>query len=606
MPKNLFLICCSVLLIFACKEKPKKSEMNQVEIANESKQLKTFFDKIYQEDLQDSPMMQTQIGQKTDLNKWDNFSHKKYPKDLEKAKARLTYLKDSINTNALSSSEKLSYQLMKKRLNDEVEDYKYRFYDYPINQMGGLQASLPAFLINQHQINSPDDAKAYIERLKGIEKVFDDVIVTMMIREKNGILPPKFVYGKVVQDSKNIITGKPFKNSTNNSVLLEDFVSKVNLLSIQEAQKDSLVKEAEEALQKNVKPAYDKLIVALEDEAQRATTDHGVWKFPKGSEYYQTQLQRYTTTNLSADQIHEMGLKDIKRIHKEMKKIMREVEFEGSLQDFFKFMKEDSQFYYEENEEGKNAYLANAKNLINTMKGNLDELFLTLPKAELNVKKVEAFREKSAGIAFYERPALDGSRPGTYYVNLYDMKAVPKYQMEALAYHEGIPGHHMQIAISQELDSIPEFRKHLFYASYIEGWALYSELLPKEIGFYKDPYSNFGRLATELWRDCRLVVDTGIHAKKWTREEAIQFYKDNTPNAESDCIKMVERHIVLPGQATAYKVGMDKILKLRKNAKKALGENFDIREFHDVVLRNGVVPLDILEDLVEEYVASKV
>ena len=592
-------------LLVSCKEKTKKSEMDVSEIEHESKQLQAFFDKTYQEDLSNSPMMQTQIGLKTDYGKWDDFSHTKYPKDLERSKARLAYLKDSINVNALSKSDRLSYRLMRKKLENEVEDYKFRFYNYPINQMSGIHTSIPAFLINQHRIDSVADAEAYVKRLQGIQKVFEDVIKTMQIREKNGILPPKFVFAKTIEDSKNVLTGKPFSDSKENSVLLQDFSDKVNQLQITKQQKKELIKKAKKALVDHVKPAYQKMIETLQDEAQRATTDNGVWKFPKGKEYYQNQLNRYTTTHLSAEEIHKIGLKDVDRIHQEMKSIMKEVGFEGSLQDFFKFMKEDPRFYYEQNEKGKAAYLQKAKAIIDEMRSRLDELFLTLPKAKLKVKPVEAFREKSAGIAFYERPALDGSRPGIYYVNLYDMKAVSKYQMEALAYHEGIPGHHMQIAIAQELDSLPEFRKHLFYGAYIEGWGLYSELLPKEIGYYKDPYSDFGRLTAELWRACRLVVDTGIHAKKWTREQAIQYYKDNTPNAESDCIKMVDRHIVLPGQATSYKIGMIKILSLRAKAKKALGEDFDVREFHDVILTNGVVPLDVLEDLVNDYIESK-
>jgi uncharacterized protein (DUF885 family) len=239
------------------------------------------------------------------------------------------------------------------------------------------------------------------------------------------------------------------------------------------------------------------------------------------------------------------------------------------------------------------------------MKSRLDELFITKPKADIIVKAVESFREKSAGKAFYQRGTPDGSRPGTYYANLYDMTAMPIYQMEALAYHEGIPGHHMQLSIAQELQDIPKFRKFGGYTAYTEGWGLYTELLPKEIGMYSDPYSDFGRLAMELWRACRLVVDTGIHSKKWTREEGIKYYVDNTPNAESDAVKMVERHIVMPSQATAYKIGMNKILELRENARKALGDTFDIREFHDVVLTNGAVPLTILEELVGEWVASK-
>jgi uncharacterized protein (DUF885 family) len=333
--------------------------------------------------------------------------------------------------------------------------------------------------------------------------------------------------------------------------------------------------------------------------------DHGAWKFPKGEAFYNNRLKRITTTSLKANEIHEIGLSEVARIHREMEEIMKKTEFKGSLQDFFEFMRTDKQFYYPNTPEGKKRYLDEATGLISNMKGKLNSLFITKPKADIVVKAVEAFREKSAGKAFYQQPALDGSRPGTYYANLYDMEAMPTYQMEALAFHEGIPGHHMQIAIAQELDSIPMFRKFSFYTAYVEGWGLYSELVPKEIGFYKDPYSDFGRLAMELWRSCRLVVDTGIHAKKWTREEGIAYYKANTPNAESDCVKMVERHIVMPGQATAYKVGMNKIVELREEAKDQLGENFDIREFHDVVLTNGAVPLNILEEMVQEWVQSK-
>ena len=238
------------------------------------------------------------------------------------------------------------------------------------------------------------------------------------------------------------------------------------------------------------------------------------------------------------------------------------------------------------------------------MKGRLNELFVKTPKADIVVKAVEPFREKSAGKAFYSPPALDGSRPGIYYANLYDMQAMPKYQMEALAFHEGIPGHHMQIALAQELKDVPMFRKISFFPAYVEGWGLYSELVPREIGFYKDPYSDFGRLAMELWRSIRLVVDTGIHAKKWTREEGIEYYMENSPNAESDAIKMVERHIVMPGQATAYKIGMNKILVLRQRAKDSLGEDFDLREFHEVILKDGAVPLNILEEKVTEWLAK--
>jgi len=284
---------------------------------------------------------------------------------------------------------------------------------------------------------------------------------------------------------------------------------------------------------------------------------------------------------------------------------MKQVGFEGELQDFFKHLKTDPAQTYEDSDAGREAYLADATAMIDTMKTRLDDVFLRKPKADLEVVRVEAFREKSAGKAFYNRPAPDGSRPGRYYANLYRIGDMPKYQMEALAYHEGIPGHHMQLAIAQELEGIPKFRKFGRFTAYTEGWGLYSEFLPKEMGFYEDPYSDFGRLAMEIWRAARLVVDTGIHDKKWTRQQAIDYLLTNTPNPEGDCIKAIERYIVMPGQATAYKIGMLKIQSLREDAKRRMGEKFDIREYHDIVLAEGAVPLSVLEERVEAWIKSK-
>ena len=312
-----------------------------------------------------------------------------------------------------------------------------------------------------------------------------------------------------------------------------------------------------------------------------------------------------TTTDMTADEIHNLGLAEMDRIHDEMRAIMAEVGFEGSLQDFFEFTRLDPQFFYPNTPEGKEDYLTEATAMIDTMRESLPSMFSTFPKADLIVKAVEPFREQSAGKAFYQRPAPDGSRPGTYYANLYDTASMPIYQMEALAYHEGIPGHHMQIAIAQELPDIPKFRRYGGYTAYTEGWGLYSEYFPKEFGFYDDPYSDFGRLAMELWRAARLVVDTGIHDKQWTREQAIDYLMTNTPNPEGDCIKAIERYIVMPGQATAYKIGMLKILELREHARTELGDEFNIAEYHDIVLRQGAVPLATLEALVDAWIADK-
>ena len=376
-------------------------------------------------------------------------------------------------------------------------------------------------------------------------------------------------------------------------------------LPLTEHEQKLLLDEARVALITSVGPAYRSLISFLQQLEQQAGTDDGVWRFPDGAAFYQNRLARMTTTDYSAEQIHQLGLKQVERIHGEMRQIMQQVGFAGDLAEFFVFMREAPQFYYPDTEEGRAAYLAEATAVIDHMRTRLDELFLVKPKAEMIVKAVEPFREQTAGKAFYQRPSMDGSRPGVYYANLYRMSDMPKYQLEALAYHEGIPGHHMQLAIAQELEGIPKFRRFGGATAYIEGWGLYSELLPKEIGLYQDPYSDFGRLAMELWRAARLVVDTGIHAKKWSREQAIQYLVDNTPNPEGDAVKAIERYIVMPGQATAYMVGMIKLLELRELAKSELGERFDIREFHNVVLKNGAVPLDVLEQLVKDYIAGK-
>jgi uncharacterized protein (DUF885 family) len=378
------------------------------------------------------------------------------------------------------------------------------------------------------------------------------------------------------------------------------------LKDVDAATRERLLSDARKAMVDSLKPAYEKLTACLQQLEKRANDDAGVWKFPDGGAFYEYALRRTTTTDLTANQIHDIGLKEVARIHAEMTKIKDKVGFKGDLQAFFKFMREDRQFYLPDTDEGRAKYLARAVAIIDEMKKRLDELFATKPKADIVVKAVEKFREQSAGKAFYQQPAPDGSRPGMFYVNLREMQSNPTYQLEALAYHEGIPGHHMQIAIAQELSGVPKFRKFgLRYTAYTEGWGLYSEQAPKEIGMYRDPYSDFGRLALELWRAGRLVVDTGIHHKKWTRQQAIDYLKQNTPNSEADCIDSINRYIVMPSQATAYKIGMIKILELREKAKKQLGSKFDIHQFHDVVLTNGALPLDVLEELVDRWIKSK-
>jgi uncharacterized protein (DUF885 family) len=577
------------------------------EIAAESKKANDFFEASWDETLSRHPVDESFYGIKRHYDQLEDLSDEKATADEKVCERQLTDLKKNIKFDALDMQTQLSYKLFEREAAREAEEFKYRFDIYPVSQMRGVHAQMPTFMINIHKVDDMKDAEAYIARLCGFPKLFDQLLVNLKVREEKGVVAPRFVFPLVLDACHKIIKGKPFDSEPNDSPLLEDFKKKVTALTKADAAThDRLVADASKALNESVKPAYEKLIAFLEEQANRATEDAGVWKFKDGAEFYESALHRTTTTNMNAKEIHETGLKEMARIQDEMNKIREKVGFKGDLQAFFKFMREDQQFRLPSNEQGRAKYLAMATDIIETMKKRLDELFVTKPKADIVVKAVESFREKSAGKAFYQQPAPDGTRPGMFYVNLRNMQDNPTYELEALAHHEGIPGHHMQIAIAQELNGIPKFRKFSrAYTAYTEGWGLYSELTPKEVGLYADPYSDFGRLSLELWRAGRLVVDTGIHDKKWTREQAIDYLVKNTPNTEADCTDSINRYIVMPSQATAYKIGMLKILELREKAKKSLGDKFDIRQFHEVVLSNGSVPLDVLEELVDRWINSK-
>ena len=604
--KAVISLAISAALLSACS--PQQTEQTSaqpvvtVSAQSESDKANALFEQIFMDGVKRSPLLQTRLGIKDDYDKWQDLSDEHFEAGLALARQHLAQL-GAIDQSKLDDSTRISYLLMQQGLQQELDDAKWRLYSYPVNQMYGTHSQVPSTLINQHTISSEADAKAYIARLNGVPKLFSQLQQQLQQRADAGIIAPAFVFPHVISASENVIKGAPFEEGAD-STLLADFSKKIAKLELTEQAKKILLDEAKVALLTSVKPAYASLINYLQTLSQQAGTIDGVWRFKDGEAFYNNALKRTTTTELSASQLHQIGLDEVARIHAEMRAIMDKTGFSGDLKAFFQFMQTDPQFYYPETEEGKAAYLKEATAVIDNMKSRLGELFLLKPKADMIVKAVEPFREKSAGKAFYQQPSMDGSRPGIYYANLYRMSDMPKYEMEALAYHEGIPGHHMQLAIAQELEAMPKFRRFGFYTAYIEGWGLYSELLPKEIGLYQDPYSNFGRLAMELWRACRLVVDTGIHAKKWSREDAIQYLLDNTPNTESAIEKAIERYIVMPSQATAYKIGMIKLIELREKAKAALGDKFDIRMFHDVVLKNGALPLDVLEQLVDEYITA--
>ena len=572
---------------------------------DEIKEANQFFESIFLDQVQESPEFQTRLGYKSNYDQWDDITWEQRKRKIRKAIYNLKYLHDTIDYDKLDEATKISYRLIERRFERQIESNDYIFNSYPVTHRGGKHSSIPSFLINYHNVDDEDDIKDYLKRLRNIEPLMDDLLRELKFRDDLDILAPQFVYPHAIKVCQNIISGYPFEDVKKRNVLFNDFSKKLDKLDLSGPVKTRYLSEAEAILVTIVNSSYRKLIDFLSTQETKATDNFGVWKYKDGAEYYQFQLDGYTTLGLTPEQIHATGLQEVERIHQEIYGIMEATQFEGTLQDFFEFMRTDPQFYYPDNQKGRDAYLNQVNVIMDTLTANIDQLFNGLPSIPFVVKAVEPYREESAGIAFYQRGKADGSRPGIYYANLYTMQDMPTYKLENLAYHEAIPGHHMQISTVLETKGMPSFRKYGGYSVYSEGWALYSETLPKEVGLYKDPYSDFGRLSGELWRACRLVVDTGIHHYRWTREEGIEYYRSNTANPEGECVKMVERHIVWPGQAVSYKIGMLKIQELRQYAHTELGEKFSLQDFHDIVLKNGAMTMDILQDVVYQWVENQ-
>ncbi|WAT17154.1 DUF885 domain-containing protein [Aurantiacibacter sp. MUD11] len=555
-----------------------------------------FFEQYNQAQLAMSPQTKAYRGiRDEDYGSWNDRSEEAEDARDEMRDEWLQRMRDNYDFASLSPEDQLSYRLFEETAARSASLDPFEDYGWFFDQMNGEQSDIPAFLINTHAVQNADHARAYVERIAGIGPLLDTLAARSAGRADNGVMPPDWVYPYVLSDIRNIL------DAGMDNAVLADFRSEVAALELGDAEEAALVADAEAAWAQHAAPAYTRLLAEMERQQAMAPTDDGIWRFPQGAEYYDALLEYYTTTDLTADQIHNIGLREVERIHNEMRAIMAQVGFEGSLQDFFEFTRSDPRFYHTSRED----YLAEVDAVMSAMEARLPDYFITLPEYELQVKPVEAFREQSAGKAFYQSPATDGSRPGTYYVNLYDLNAMSRNELEALAYHEGVPGHHLQRAIQTGLGELPPFRRYGGFTAYTEGWGLYSEELGKDMGFYTDPYSDFGRLQMELWRACRLVVDTGIHHKRWSREEAIAYLTENTPNPEGDIRKAIERYIVYPGQATAYMIGKLKIMELRERARTALGDDFDIREFHELVLANGPVPLSILEEQVDAWIAEE-
>ena len=572
-------------------------------IVAESQRLNDWFKARYEEELARSPMSRTFLGMSDGMDQLDDISQTAIDEEIALANNWLIELRRDFDIDRLDAQSRLSFRLFEVDIEDQLATAAVAQNDYVFSHMSGPHTGLPSFMINYGRVGSVSDAQAYISRLRLVQTYLGQAQARAEAQFEAGVSMPKFVYAKVSEASRNVITGAPFDEGPD-SPLWADIQAKINKIDTTDNRKNALLSEAKEALLTSVQPAYISLLSMFGQHARRAEAGDGAWKLPSGEDYYNVRLKHYTTTDLSSEEIHEIGLKEVARIQDEMRGIMRRVGFDGTLKEFFTFLRTDPQFTFPNTDAGREAYMAEATDIIDDMRGRLDSLFITKPRANMVVKRVEPFREATAFGAFYNSPALDGSRPGTYYVNLKDVKDQPKFLMQALAYHEGIPGHHMQIAIAQELKGLPKFRTLGRHTAFTEGWALYSEALPKEIGLYTDPYKEFGQLGMEIFRAARLVVDTGIHSKKWNREKAVQYYLDNIPNPEGDVRAEIDRYIVWPGQATAYMIGKLKIEELRAKAEAELGETFDIRQFHDTIIANGSVPLSILEELVNDYITN--
>ncbi len=569
--------------------------------AAEDQRLLTFLDAAFEEQVARSPQALTGLGRKEQYDRLNNYTDAYRQEGLALARRQLAALRAQFDPARLSPAGRLSYRLFEDRIEQDIADFQWRWHSFPASTNGSPAGSIPVFLINQHRVGSAEDARAYIARLREIERVMNEITANMRQQAGMGIVPSRFNFAPVRADARRVLAGAPFGAGADTPVFA-DFKAKAAKLDLPQTEKDRLVADAREALTGPVQRGYRTFLTTWDALEAQSRGDRGAWSLPQGADFYASRLRNSTTTELTADQIHQIGLQQVARIHGEMERIKTQVGFKGSLQDFFKHITIGRQYKYPNTEAGRQQYLADAKRYIAQVMDKAPQYFRRLPKAPLEVRAVEAWRQETAPVAFYNSPSEDGSRPGIYYVNLADMNQVLKPQTEAISYHEGAPGHHFQIALAQELPGVPKFRRFGGYGAYAEGWGLYSEGFGKEMGFYEDPISEFGMLSTQLWRAVRLVTDTGIHSKQWTREQAIQYFLRNALLSERDATKEVERYFNWPGQATSYMIGQLKILELRDRARQALGARFDIRDFHGVVLENGSVPLDVLEELVNDYI----
>src|SRR5579864_7560571 len=559
--------------------------------ANAAKALHDLFAAAWDQQMQEDPEHASELGDRRWNDRWMDRSPEGFARRDALNKEVLAKLA-KIDRGSLSKTDQLNYDLFQKRYLDRLEQYKVRWFLMTFNQREGPQTSDD--LGNSLRFETVKDYEDWLARLRAVPTAMEQF--TALLREgiKERMVHPRVIMERIpAQIDKQIVSDptqsgfyKPFKS----------FPS-----AISQADQQRLQQDARKAVEQQVVPAFTKFKQFFVGEYLPACYDKvGAWQLPHGEEMYEQMIRHYTTTNETPEEVHQIGLKEVARINAEMDRVMQQTGFKGSRDAFFKFLRTDPQFFYKTPEELFVAYKALAK----TIDPNLVKVFRTLPREPYGVEAIPMSFAPDTTAAYYRQGAADGSRAGTYFVNLYKPDARPKWEMMVLSMHESVPGHHLQIARAHELGEMPNFRRYGEYTVFVEGWGLYAESLGDDMGLYGDPYSKFGQLSYEMWRAVRLVVDTGIHVKHWTREQAIKYFMENCPKHELDITNEIDRYIAWPGQSLAYKTGELKIKELRARAKEKLGANFDLREFHDVVLASGPVPLDILEHNVDEWIAK--
>ncbi|MBU1378895.1 MAG: DUF885 domain-containing protein [Alphaproteobacteria bacterium] len=571
--------------------------------------LTAYLDAQFEEELQMSPERLTRLGRKDLYDKLTDRSDAAAGRAIAWRRKSVAGMKATFDPAKLGEDARTSYDIWELELERAEATYKWRNHAY-VFARGGPHTGLPNFLINQHRVDTPADMQAYIARVAAIGPALDQTLDQAKASAAAGVRMPRFSYDQSLEEVRRITAGAPFDGSDKDSALYADATSKLEKLrtagKIDQATEGKMLAAVSAAMTGQMKPAYDRLTAWLVADRPNTTADaKGAGSLPDGQAYYAAMLLDETTTDMTADQIHALGLSEVKRIRGEMETLKAKIGFKGSLEEFFVVMRTDKRFFLPNDDAGRAEYLKLAEGYLAGMKAKLPTVFGRLPKSDLIVKRVELFREEPGGAAHYSSGAPDGSRPGVFYVHLADTAATPTFELEGTAYHEGWPGHHMQISLAQEMTGLPKFRGQYNYGAYVEGWGLYSELLAKEMDFYKDPYSDFGRLGREIWRGIRLVVDSGIHAKGWSEAQALDYYRANSPQPEGKIRSEIRRYFVSPGQATSYKVGMVKILALRAQAKATLGPKFDIKGFHEAVVGAGSLPLALLETRVNRWVAAR-